>query len=134
MTILTEFEKKFNNIIKPDSITSSEQLSHDERSEVMAFSELSWRDIDCKLLEKHFEVINWFSPAAFRYFLPGICYAGIRENKPELLIYDSIIDMLDRSQNIDYWDDFFLQRWTLFNSTQCDVLQEWVCWFSENTS
>lgn len=53
--------------------------------------------------------IFWLAPEAFCYYLPGIFSAGIKENKPWLVVNQSLVDMLDRSPDPDAWDDFFLR-------------------------
>ncbi|HFB65734.1 MAG TPA: hypothetical protein ENJ60_09365 [Aeromonadales bacterium] len=134
MKIVELFTEAFKHRKKPSCMTLSKQLDEHEHAEIMAFSGKKWFDIDVKLLEENFEVINWLSPEAFCYFLPGICCAGIKENSSELIIYDSIINMLDRSPEPTYWDSFFLSRWPLLHKDECKAVQEWVLWLSINNS
>jgi hypothetical protein len=130
MNILKTFEDAFRNRTRPGILTVSEQLDPTEYAEVMALSRKHWSEIDCALLEKNFEVTNWLSPKAFCYYLPGICSAGVKENRPNLLIYNSIVSMLDRSPDPQNWDRFFVERWPLLNKDECEAMQQWVLWLS----
>jgi len=100
----------------------------------MFFKNNHWSELTCTQLEAHYEGIYWLSPEAFCYFLPRIISAGIRENKPDLMIYNSIIEMLDRSPDPSSWDRFFIDRWTMLSSIECEAVQEWVLWLADNVS
>jgi len=134
MKELKLIEYAFNGRSKYDQITLSDQLTESEQAEVDKFVGKHWSSISCKMLSDYFEVINWFSPEAFCYFLPGIISAGIKESKPDLLIYDSIIYMLDRSSNVEYWDDFFKSRWTELSKSECEAVENWLYWLFENNN
>lgn len=126
-------EHAFKSRLVYSHISSSDQLSESELEEVNRFNNLHWSNIKCDMLKDCFEAINWFSPDAFCYFLPGILTAGMKEFTSNLVIYDSIISMLDRSPTPDYWDEFFIQRWTQLNHDECDAVQKWLFWFIDNS-
>jgi hypothetical protein len=130
MSVLNKFQLAFRDRTRPGILTMSDQLDAAEYADVMALSGKHWSEIDCTFLEKHFEVINWLSPKAFCYYLPGICCAGVKQNRPDLPIYSSIIGMLDRSPDPQNWDTFFVERWPLLNKVECEAMQEWVLWLS----
>ena len=130
MNLIDTIESAFKNRKAPTILTNSKQLDDAEFQELMAFSHKEWDEINCSLLEENFEVINWFSPQAFCFFLPAICLAAIKEKMPDLLISDSIIQMLDRSPTPSYWDTFFVERWALLTPEECEAIQEWLLWLS----
>ncbi len=131
MNLLNKFKEAFKDRKMPATLTSSDQLSDQEIKDALAFSGKNWADVNCDLIEKHSDAVFWLSPKAFCYYLPGICCAGIKENRSDLLIYDSLIGMLDRSPVPQYWDSFFLERWPLLSAQECEVLQEWLLWIVE---
>jgi hypothetical protein len=106
------------------------QLAAHERDDVMSFRGKPWASVTGAQLERYFEAIFWLTPEAFCYYLPGIFAAGIRENKPWLIVNHSLINMLDRSPDPDSWDDFFLARWTRLTVRECEAAQSWVLWLS----
>lgn len=104
----------------------------DEREEIESIINKNWDELTSDILEKNFEVLNWLSPEDFCYYIAGVIYVSINENNPELLVINSIINMLDRSCNLSYWDENFSKRWTLFNNPELDVIYEWIIWLSSH--
>ena len=92
----------------------------------------NWDELTSDILEKNFEVLNWLSPEDFCYYIAGVIYVSINENNPELLVINSIINILNRSCNLSYWDENFSKRWTLFNNSELDVIYEWIIWLSSH--
>jgi hypothetical protein len=123
-------EEAFNHRRMPMLFLASEQLAAHEREDVMAFWGKPWSGVTGLQLEKHFEAIFWFTPEAFCYYLPGIFSAGIKENKPWLIVYHSLVNMLDRSLDRDSWDDFFFARWSQLTARECEAAQAWLLWLS----
>jgi len=112
----------------PLLLTDSMQLSDAEYAEVISFQGLDWRDVTFSQVEQCPDVVFWFSPEAFCYYLPGILAAGLREMRWDSNAYDSLIGCLDRSPEPDYWDDFFLPRWPLLSAEEIDAVAAWVRW------
>ena len=83
------------------------------------------------LVERAADAVFWFSPAAFCYYLPGFMLAGIRENRTDSNAYDALIGMLDRSPEPDYWDEFFLPRWTALSVAEIEAVSAWVEWLAD---
>lgn len=128
ITLIEQIEKAFSWRTKPEVLAYSHVLTHDELSEVNIFSALSWSETTSSLWEKYFEVIHYFSPDAFRYFLPGILKASLSDNIPGLIVCEVLISNLNRSPNFDNWEDFFINRWTGLTVEEYEALQAWVLW------
>src|SRR5438874_12790142 len=94
VSMLRLIEEAFSHRSMPKVFLVSEQLAAHERDDVMAYWGKPWSTLTTLQLEKHFEAISWFSPQAFCYYLPGILSAGIRENKPWLIVNHSLVDVL----------------------------------------
>jgi hypothetical protein len=131
MKIINSIKKAFENRSSFKVISLRQQLP-EEISELKYFLNKDPYELTGESLELYFEAINWFSPDAFCYFLPGIIITSIRE-KSDLLMCDSIIYMLDRSPNIEYWDDYFIERWSLLTRQECDAVQSWLLWLLDNS-
>jgi len=130
MKLLNLINEAFNTRNKPNILTSSKELSEEEFQEVIFFQDKSWSMVTCEQFESHHESIYWFTPDAFQYYLLSMIYAGVKEQKTDLLVYDSIINMLDRSPKPEYWDNFFIERWTLFTYKEYEIIQEWLLWLT----
>ena len=112
----------------PENLLGSRQLSEDEQGDVMAFAGKPWPEVTCQMVEDHSEAVFWFSPEAFCYYLPGLLSCGVAAGRPNLLAYDSILGMLDRSPEPAYWDDFFVARWPSLSVAECEACQCWLRW------
>jgi hypothetical protein len=112
----------------PSVMTDSKQLSDCEYEEVMSFEGRRWQDISFEQVQRSADAVFWFAPQAFCYYLPGIMAAGLKENRWESNAYDSLIGMLDRSPEPNFWDDFFLPRWTLLTLAEIEAVAAWAKW------
>lgn len=130
MNLLELIRDAFSRRHMPRVLTSSAELSEDEYDEVMHFQGKDWSAITREEVETHYEVIFWFSPEAFCYYLPGIMSAGVRDSDTSLLAYRSLIGMLDRSPDPTNWDDFFLERWPLLSPPECEAVEKWIHWLA----
>ncbi|MEZ5496154.1 MAG: hypothetical protein R3F25_04910 [Gammaproteobacteria bacterium] len=107
LNLINEFKKTFPMENPPSILSDSIQLDKYERRELDLLAGKTWIEIDCEFLQVSYDIIFHLSPDAFHYYLPGICCAGLREDNKDLLVFHSIITMLDRSPVPEYWDDFF---------------------------
>lgn len=126
--ILEQVAQSFAHRPPPTVITDSMQLTEGEFAEVMAFDGLHWQDVTLALVEQCPDVVFWFSPEAFCYYLPGLFSAGLRENRADLMAYDALLSTLDRSPVPAYWDDFVLPRLPLLSVEEVDAVSAWATW------
>lgn len=115
---------------RPRVLTDSVELSPNEYESLSFIGALSSEKVTSENWERYSDVISWLSPEAFCYYLPGILEASIKDDKPTLIVVESIIAMLDRSPTPEWWDRFFLDRWILFTKKEFNVIQEWIVWLS----
>ena len=125
--------KAFSWREKPLVLTNSDELTADELLEIVTFSKISWQDTTSSLWEKNFDVIHFFSPKAFQYFLPGILIASVVDNIPSLIVCEDIISSLNRSPNYDGWEDHFIKCWGDLSIDEYIVIEEWLLWQSNFT-
>lgn len=128
--ILETIDAAFKERGLPKELYTSRGLSDCELKELENFSIYDWRDMNGEQLENNYEALYWLSPQAFCFYLPGIMSASVRENEPNLICVHSIINMLDRSPDESTWDDFFISRWTILNTKECDAVIEWIVWLT----
>lgn len=121
-------ETAFADRAPPAVLTTSRQLSDIEYEEAMSYRGLRWQDLTFDHVERNADAVFWFAPEAFCYYLPGMLAAGLRENRCDTNAYDALIGMLDRSPAPEYWDDFFLPRWTLLSAAEIDAVAAWARW------
>jgi hypothetical protein len=112
----------------PAMITDSHQLSDVEYDEMMSFDGMRWRDVTFDQIERNADAVFWFSPEAFRYYLPGFMATGLREGRTDSNAFDAIIGMLDRGDDPYMWDDFFLPRWPSLTAAEIEAVAAWALW------
>lgn len=131
MNLLNEIADAFSWRDKPSIITDSVSLTEDEKNSLLAITQVDWRNVTADMWEKHFDALSWLSPTAFCYYLPSIYKATIEESVPNLIVTSSLVGMLDRTPNPEWWDDFFLERWPLLTINECKITQEWILWLAD---
>lgn len=113
---------------RPEVMTTSLQLSDLELAEVMAFHGMRWQEVTFDHVERYGDAVYGFAAEAFCYYLPGILSACLREGRWNANVCDSLINMLDRSPEPYYWDDFFLPRWPRLSDVELDAVAAWTSW------
>ena len=131
MNLLEEIESAFSDRQMPQSAVRNDAPATDEYLEAKCFSGKHWKDFSCADLDRLSGAIFGFSPEAFCFYLPGILAASIRENNPDTMMSQSIINMLDRIAAPSSWDDFFGARWPLLSPAECAAIQNWILWLTE---
>ena len=129
--VLDKLNKTLSKKKRPKKIVVSNELTDDEMQEALFFADKSKEELSCRDIEQRYEAVYWFSSEAFCYFLPMMLYVCIKEERVELLLYDVIIDMLDRQSNIEYWDDFFITRWRCFSEEEINSIKMWLLWLRD---
>ncbi|WJS74678.1 hypothetical protein BXO447_007405 [Xanthomonas oryzae pv. oryzae] len=115
--LLDAIRKAFAERPKPSTIVSIDSTSTHEYTEAAKFEEVLWEEIDSDLMDKASDAIYGLSAEAFAYFLPGFLSTGLRHDRVDYLIYDSLISMLDRGMGEIGWGDFFSRRLQLWIAT-----------------
>ncbi len=134
MNLITLIEQVFKHRKRPTKLAELNRLSDDERREIEHFESLTDSNLTLLDLEECFDIMYWFTPETYCYFLPAICIVGLKAQRNDLLIYDAIIGPLDRSPEPLYWDDFFTERWQLLTCDECNAMQQWLLWLAEEDS
>ena len=132
MDLLSFIKEAFSDRLAPQSVVEAGHPPTDEYEDALAFEGKFWNELTCSDLQKYHAATSGFSPEAFCYFLPGIYSAGIRENRPDLIVNGSLISSLDRGNAPNSWDDFFLERWPKLTPKECEATQRWLLWLSDS--
>ncbi len=131
MEALSSIREAFAHRSLPMLVVRSDAPDTDEYDDARHFQGRTWESLTCAELDAHQDAMFGFSPEAFCYFLPGVLSAGIRENRPDLLVNTSLVMTLDRSNTPTSWDDFFAKRWPSLTAQECLAVQDWLLWLTE---
>jgi len=130
--LLTIIAEAFEGRVMPESVIEAGSPNTDNYEDAQKFAGKTWQQITCAEIQKYYDAIFGFSPEAFRYFLPGIYSAGIRENMPNLITNSALVGCLDRGNAPNSWDDFFAERWPQLTPKECEATQKWLLWLSDS--
>lgn len=126
--LISDISQAFQWRTRPIVLTNSKELAEWERAELLAITSVDWKEVTAGQWEKNYDAIFMMSPEAYCYYLPGVMKACIEDGHSNLIVVSSVIGVLDRSPNPDWWDNFFFNRWTLFTIPEYKVIQEWIFW------
>jgi hypothetical protein len=132
MNILENIQKFSSHSEKPFFSVKSISADPSEINAINTLISKEWNDITCDFLESSFDIFLILPESLFKYYLPRIMFCSVEEDCPNLIINHSLVNMLDRSPNQEYWDEYFIKRWGGYNSFQYDVIEEWLIWISSN--
>jgi hypothetical protein len=131
MEIIETIQRAFAHRGLPPLVVMPEEPPSEMYDDACHFQGRTWSSLTCDELNEHQDAVFGFTPEAFCYYLPGIIAAGIRENRPHLLINASLVTMLDRSNTPNSWDDFFAMRWPSLSVQECMAVDSWLRWLAE---
>lgn len=122
----------FEQRAKPRNVVPRWHPDTHEYEEARLFKGKDWRVLDTFFLKENSDAIYAFTPEAFCYYLPAFLIAGMDRGQDGYFLADSVIRMLDRSPNPEFWDEFFLKRWCALREAECLAVQEWLVYLSES--
>jgi hypothetical protein len=126
MNLLNEIKEAFSWRVKPTILSNSTQLSDDDLNDIQLMGQYDSHNLDSDFSEYHWNVFCLLSPQAFCYYLPAIYRFSIEDNTINLLPVSVVINMLDRTPNKNWWDDSFIETWTLLTISELEVTQQWL--------
>ena len=128
MNLTEKIERVFSSRPKPTEVRlADEVLQLDfEVEEALWFSGRDWRELTWQDWQEHGSAIYFFDPEAFVYYLPSLLLLSA-ENPSEVLdAAASLINELDQSPDPEGWTDGLIRRFMGLNSSELDVLKEWL--------
>jgi hypothetical protein len=131
MILLQRIENAFSGRERPTSTAPAGHPDSDIYSDAEHFCVSCWQDLNCVELEKFHAALFGFNDEAFCYFLPGIMYAALVEENPNIIMIDAIIAELERLSQTGISDEYVIGRWIGLSIDECRATQEWVLWLSE---
>ncbi|MDN7439002.1 hypothetical protein QZM64_07490 [Burkholderia cepacia] len=130
--VMGHIRRAFSERKKPMSVVPTVSPATNEYYDALHFSNLLWDETTAYDWTNYADAVYRFTPGAFCYFLPGIMRVSIEDNQVALTVIESLMGSLDRSPVVEYWDDYFLQRWPKLTDVECDAVIEWLLWLNEH--
>jgi hypothetical protein len=130
MTLHDHIVKAFSNRVMPPRV-STYKPSSSEDNDLLWFNGKNWQEITFEDWRTHPEAFHFFKPDAFAYYLQSIICISLENPQKWFYPADSLLQVLDRSPVVEYWDDFILSRLRVLYPEEYAVLKEWVIWLTD---
>lgn len=134
MELVRQIEDAFAHRQKPRDVVPRKYPGTDEYADAGHFEGKEWKAVDLNLIMRNQDAIYAFTPQAFLYYLPAFLTVPVLENRPELLTNQAIVTMLDRSPNTEFWDQFFVDRFSVLTDQELSALEGWILWLTDSGS
>jgi hypothetical protein len=135
--LAAQIEEAFQGIPYPgdnDLVTQGEGCDP-ERSEIAsAFAGKLWRDLSLPFLRYHHESLFFFSPAAYRFFLPAYLLACVLSYEKAGNITNSVVFSLTLPNGFGAKRDRFLERMNGLSASQKRTITNFLYFFLEEHS
>ncbi len=126
MNLRQQISEAFAHRVRPTRLVESSTPTSSEREDALWFEDRDWLSIKCADWESHAGAFFAFSPEALAYYLPSILVSTMDSEGRWPQVAHSLIDALDRSPRIEFWDTFLLKRFVGLQLAEYEVLQLWL--------
>jgi hypothetical protein len=128
MKLSEKIERVFAHRGLPDVVVDMTEPFYidSDVEEALWFTGRDWRTITRQDWHTHPVAFTFFSKEALGYYLPSILLLSLQAPQQALDPAESLLMELDRSPSTEGWDDHFASRFLEFNSSELDVLKEWL--------
>ena len=130
MDLTSRIERAFAHRQKPKVVVVLHGRADGDDEDALWFADRDWREISSKNWNDHYSACFRFTPEAYRYYLPSILSHVARNPEAALLAADALLGILDRSPNIDWWDQFLLDRLFGLKDEEYDAIKDWLLMLS----
>ncbi|SRR5258708_37068099 len=135
MTLQEKIESAFAHRRMPAEVIEPEQYIQfdSDVEEALWFAGRDWREITVKDWQQRSSAAIFLSREAFPYYLPSLLILTIQNpnSYPEMAV-DSIIFALDRSPNVEGWDEGLTRRFLGLKAEEFEAIKEWLLFVCEN--
>jgi|JI6StandDraft_1071083.scaffolds.fasta_scaffold170594_2 hypothetical protein len=134
MNFHEKVEQAFKHRPKPVNVIGISGPLTTEYVDALWFTDRDWKEITWEDWELHRDAVYAFTPEAFAYYLPSILILSSQRPTEWFWPADALLQVLDRSPTVAYWDDFLLTRFMGLRVAEYEVLSEWLVYLSEHES
>lgn len=129
MILNNKIEIAFNSRQAPERLSSHPSTLLDEEPDIKQIVGKRWAELSKNDIERMADAIHFFSSEAFCYYLPGALLYGIQSNSRDYMVFENILNSLDRSPTPEYWNDKFIEHWGQLSTDELSAVQDWLHWY-----
>jgi hypothetical protein len=116
----------FAQVPRPAERDYTADVGGEGYEESSAFFGKRWQELAPDFLHTYRDVLFWFTPAAFHYYLPAFLRASLDTDDPNAIYVGTLLSLL----RADAEDSFSRARWGRLNDAQIAVLRDWLGWLA----
>lgn len=98
------------------------------------FAGREWAQISWEDWTNHVGAFYTFTPTAFTYYLPSILILSADRPREWFSPADALLQILDRSAEVRYWDNFLITRLIGLKADEYLALKSWVLHLSADSA
>lgn len=132
MTLREKIVKAFGYRLQPDEVVEPHGRATCDQRDALSLGERAWQELSWEDWTEHSGAFYAFLPDAFRYYLPSILTLSIERPEQWFSPADALVQILDRSPTVEYWNDFLTDRLLGLRACEYDVLSEWLLSVAQN--
>lgn len=132
MNLSEKIERAFAARRKPSRLVELRDPVTPEQRDALWFENREWHEITWADWEAHPDAFYAFTPEAFAYYLPSVLALSAQFPDRWFWPADALLQVLDRSPVIEYWDEFLTTRLMGLQAPEYEVLTEWLLALSEH--
>ena len=132
LRLIRQVERAFAHRAKPEAVIEPRNPMPDDE-DALWFAGRDWREITARDWNDHSDAFFRFAPEAFRYYLQSILCLVAKNPDENLLAADALIGCLDRSPNVEWWDQFLLDHLLGLEIDEYDGIDSWIVMLSEKS-
>ena len=132
LRLIRQIERAFAHRAKPEAVIEPRDLMPDDE-DALWFAGRDWREITARDWNEHFDAFFRSAPGAFKYYLQSILCLVVKNPDENLLAADSLIGCLDRTPNVEWWDQFLLDHLLGLEIDEYEAIDGWIVMLSEKS-
>lgn len=124
--MLKIIENAFSSRAMPSEVVKFSKDITSETNDANWFKNKDWHDITWDDWEAHRYAFFSFTPQAFLYYLPSILRLSSERPDSLFLPAEALLQVLDRSPVVEYWDEFILNRLYGLDFKEYEAIAKWI--------
>lgn len=116
--------KAFAQVPRPEDKDYTSSTGGEDYEESSQFFGKDWHTLSPDFLHTYRDVLFWFKPEAFLYYLPAFLNASIVADDENAIYVHTILQLLKKKSE----NSFSRARWGQLSDDQIRVLHEWLKW------
>jgi hypothetical protein len=126
VTLREKIVETFGYRPKPDEVVASCETATSDQRDALSLGERAWQELTWDDWTEHSGAFYAFLPDAFRYYLPSILTLSIERPDQWFFPADALIQILDRSPTVAYWEEFLTDRLLGLRICEYEALSDWL--------